>query len=134
MKYQLLPIGLGFVVVGAILTLGLLGLGPALVLVGILVALIDRARRHPSRSMVVLIGGPAGIIGWYSALPLGCTTTATTVGGATVGSTSCTSVVGVPSSGGWALIAGGVIGLGAGLLVTRTPAHRSERDQSSALA
>ena len=123
MKHQLLPIGLGFVAVGAILTLGFLGVGPALVLVGILLALIDRARLHPSRAMVVLIGGLAGIIGWYCALPLGCTTTATTVGGATVGGTSCTSIVGLPSSGGWALMAGGVIGLGAAVVAARISIH-----------
>ena len=129
MKHQLLPIGLGFVAVGAILTLGLLGLGPALVLVGTLLALIDRARLHPSRVMVVLIGGLAGIIGWYCTLPLGCTTTATTVGGATVGSTSCMSIVGVPSSGGWALIAGGVVGLGAGVLAARISARSTTVQQ-----
>jgi len=98
-------VGVVLIAAGLVLTFGLIGLGPALLLLGILLIVIRRAWVLPSRGMSILIGGVAGLIAWYCVLPLGCTTT------------GCSTLLGLPSPGGaWALLAGGVIGLGVGLL------------------
>jgi uncharacterized membrane protein len=120
MKDDLLPIGLGLILVGAALTVAFIGFGPPVVLIGILLVLLDRDRIRSSQLVAVLIGGVAGLVAWYLVLPLGCTTTAVPLGSTTVASASCTTLLGVPSPGGlWALIAGSVVGFAAGMFTAR---------------
>jgi len=97
-------VGVVLIAPGLVLTVGFIGLGPVLVLLGILLILIRRAWVLPSRGMSILIGVVAGLTAWYYVLPLGCDATA------------CSTLLGLPSpGGGWALLAGCVVGLGVGL-------------------
>jgi len=97
-------VGVVLIAAGLVLTFGFIGVGLALILLGMLLILIRRAWVLPSRGVSIFTGGVAGLIAWYCVLPLGCTTTA------------CSTLLGLPSPGGaWALLAGSVIGLGVGL-------------------
>ena len=131
-------VGTALIVVGLVLTVGFIGLGPALVLLGVLLVLIRRARVLPSKIMTALIGGMAGLVAWYCVLPLGCTTT--DIGDSTLSrlgssvvtqhsTTVCSTVFGLPSpGGGWALVIGSVIGLVAVIFTAHATHVDADRD------
>lgn len=131
-------VGTALIVAGIVLTFGFIGVGPALLLLGVLLILIRRARVLPSRVMTILIGGVAGLIAWYCMLPLGCTTT--DVGDVTLSglgppvlvqhsTTMCSTAFGLPSpGGGWALVVGCVIGIGVAIFTAHATHIDADRD------
>jgi hypothetical protein len=133
-------VGVALIVAGVVLTFGFIGVGPALVLLGILLILVRRARVLPSKIMTILIGGVAGLIAWYCVLPLGCTTT--DIGDSTLSrlgssvfiehsTTVCSTAFGLRSpGGGWALVIGCVIGLGVGVLTAHAAQPHGARDRA----
>ena len=132
-------VGTALIVAGLVLTFGFVGFGPVLILLGVLLILIRRARvLLPSRVMSLLIGGLAGLIVWYCLLPLACTTTQ---GGDLASNleslvrlrshTTCSTVFGLTSpGGGWALVIGCVIGLGVGVLTAHVAQLHGVRDRA----